>query len=164
MTDDAQERAERILKDICAAWHEAGFSPRPIDVNYLAEQFREAVADTQRLLEMSRGREETYALMAGAAEKKVKEYEQRLYFKTVDEEIAKAVAEERKYWEDAIRHDGERAGIDTRGVVGMAIVHLLVERVEGERERCARVAEDHFRDRAFRVFGKQIAAAIREVK
>ncbi len=38
-------------------------------------------------------------------------------------------------WEKDIEYDGKRAGIDTRGIVGMAIVHAMVDKIaELEKE------------------------------
>lgn len=41
----------------------------------------------------------------------------------------------KKYYEDGIRADVVRAGLDPRGMVGLAHVHLLVEEIERLREK-----------------------------
>lgn len=39
------------------------------------------------------------------------------------------VTKERQYWEDYIKAEAERAGIDTRGIVGGALLHTMVDRI-----------------------------------
>lgn len=40
-----------------------------------------------------------------------------------------SITKERHYWEDYIKREAERAGIDTRGIVGGAILHEMVDRI-----------------------------------
>lgn len=39
------------------------------------------------------------------------------------------VKDEREFWEKGIEAEAKRAGIDTRGMVGMAILHAMVDRI-----------------------------------
>lgn len=47
-----------------------------------------------------------------------------------DSEVSPEVLSERRYWEGYIKNEAERAGIDTRGCLGGAILHLMVEEIE----------------------------------
>jgi hypothetical protein len=50
--------------------------------------------------------------------------------------LCKALREERGFWEEQIRDDMVRAGLDPRGTVGLAQVHIMVERI-AELEKVA---------------------------
>lgn len=39
------------------------------------------------------------------------------------------ITKERHYWEDYIKREADRAGIDTRGMVGGAILHEMVDQI-----------------------------------
>ena len=71
------------------------------------------------------------------------------YGMTDDGTIADAenmVAEEREFWEQNIKDDVVRAGLDPAGCVGMAHVHLLVEEIEklqAERKEWREIAANH---------------------
>jgi hypothetical protein len=43
--------------------------------------------------------------------------------------LCAALREERGFWEEQIRDDMVRAGLDPRGTVGLAQVHIMVERI-----------------------------------
>lgn len=45
-----------------------------------------------------------------------------------------------EYFENGIRHDMVRAGLDPEGTVGMAQVHLMVERIQYLQEVLKRLA------------------------
>ena len=54
------------------------------------------------------------------------------------EKIEKELDECIAHFEDGIKDDAERVGIDTRGIIGMAIVHTMADRIEilkKERDR-----------------------------
>ena len=44
-------------------------------------------------------------------------------------EEAMTVKDEREFWEKGIEEEAKRAGIDTSGMVGMAILHVMVDRI-----------------------------------
>ncbi len=46
-----------------------------------------------------------------------------------------SMEEERSFWENEIRNDAERAGIDCRGIVGMAILHTMAEKILELKEK-----------------------------
>jgi len=48
-------------------------------------------------------------------------------------ELEAQLAETEQYYAQGIRDDAERVGIDTRGLIGMAIVHTIVEKITALR-------------------------------